>query len=306
MLTDLVASFIDYIRFEKNFSPHTVRSYTRDLEEFLSFLGVEDKSGPDLAEIDHITIRDFLVHLQIRGNSKSSTARKLATLRSFFRFLHQREISDSNPARLVKTPKTPIRNPRFLKVSEIDQILDLPDLKKPKGCRDKAILELLYGTGIRVSELTGLDVGHCSLSERLIRVLGKGNKERLVPFGKRAKTAIEEYLPVRQSILRKSKCRKDPEALFVNLRGSRITPRSIQRLLSQYINEGALLLDVHPHLFRHSFATHLLNRGADIRSIQELLGHENLSTTQKYTHLQIEELIANYRSAHPRAKSKEG
>jgi len=306
MLQELIEQFIGYIKFEKNYSIHTVKNYTRDLNEFLTFLLNPNSTEPSLKQIDHITIRDFMASLQKRGNSKNSIARKLATLRSFYRFLHLRGIIESNPARLVKTPKTPKRNPRFLKIGEIEKILDLPNSSKPKGCRDKAILELLYATGIRVSELTGLDVGNCSLSERLIRVKGKGKKERLVPFGKRAKEAISNYLEVRQSILVKSKKSQEPEALFLNLRGSRISSRSIQRLLSEYIREGALLMDVHPHLFRHSFATHLLNRGADIRSIQELLGHENLSTTQKYTHLQIDELIASYRSAHPRAKRGEG
>ncbi len=303
MLQNLITQFIDYIKYEKNYSPHTVKSYSLDLAEFTDYLQVEDSPGPELDQIDHITIRDFLGYLQGKGNSKSTTARKLAALRSFYRFLHLREVISKNPARLVKTPKTPKRNPRFLRIDEIEKILSLPDTSQSKGCRDKALLELLYASGIRVSELTGLNVGDCSLAERLIKVRGKGKKERLVPFGETAKEALGDYLVSRRSILMKARKYQEPEALFLNLRGSRISPRSIQRLLGDYIKAGALLLDVHPHLFRHSFATHLLNRGADIRSIQELLGHENLSTTQKYTHLQIDELIAKYRSAHPRAKS---
>jgi len=302
MFDEPVNQFIDYIRYEKNYSPHTVKHYARDLAEFADFLDAGREAGPALEQIDHITIRDFLGFLQRRGNSKSTTARKLATLRSFFRYLHRKGVISKNPARLVKTPKQPQRNPRFLEVSEIEQILKLPDTGRPKGARDRAMLELLYASGIRVSELTQLNIEDCSLSERLIKIRGKGRKERLVPFGRRAQDALQDYQYFRKQILAKARNLREPEALFLNLRGARITPRSVQRILAEYIRAGALLLDVHPHLFRHSFATHLLNRGADIRAIQELLGHKNLSTTQRYTHLQIDELIAVYRKAHPRAK----
>jgi integrase/recombinase XerC len=304
MLQSLVEDFISYIRYEKNYSPHTVKNYSRDLNEFIQYLLVDGREEPELDQIDHITIRDFLGHLQRRGNSKNSVARKLAALRSFYKYLHLNELISSNPARLVRTPKKGKRNPRFLRIEDVEKILSLPQSDTPKGSRDQAILELLYATGIRVGELTGLDRGDCSLSEKLIKIRGKGQKERLVPFNENAGKALENYLKYRARILLKVRGQTDPEALFLNLRGSRLTSRSIQRILREYIDRSALMLDVHPHLFRHSFATHLLNRGADIRSIQELLGHENLSTTQKYTHLQIEELLAAYRSAHPRAKAK--
>ncbi|MGH9338648.1 MAG: tyrosine recombinase XerC [Acidobacteriota bacterium] len=302
-MQEAIEQFIKYIRFEKNYSPHTVSNYCRDLDEFVAYLVAGQSEGSfQVKDIDHITVRDFLGHLHRKGNNKRSAARKLATLRSFFRFLHQNGRVASNPARLVSTPKLPQRVPGFLSVREVEAVLDLPDPDTHRGKRDRAILELLYAGGIRVNELVQLDLEDLSLGQRLIKVRGKGRKERLVPFGKRAREALQSYLAIRGEILRRQRTAREPNALFLNLRGYRITARSVQRNLQQYLLAGALQLNVHPHLFRHSFATHLLNNGADLRSIQELLGHESLSTTQKYTHLSIEELIKVYRSAHPRAK----
>lgn len=296
--------FLKHIRFERNYSPHTIKSYSSDLSEFLSYLGGQDVTlTPE--EVDHITIRDFLSRLYEKGNGKSTVSRKLATIRSFFRFLHREGRIAKNPARLVRTPKVPRRPPRFLSVDEVETILSLPKRTTDRGARDAAMLELLYATGIRVSELVSLNVEDCSLDQRLIRVRGKGRKERIVPFGEESAQAVGNYLETRGRLLQRKRTAEEPNALFLNLRGARITARSVQRILEGYIRQSSSQLKVHPHLFRHSFATHLLNRGADLRSIQELLGHENLSTTQVYTSLAIDELVEAYRGAHPKAKSSE-
>lgn len=299
-----IDSFMEYLRFERNYSPNTLKAYERDLREFFSFLS---DFGPELGvrDIDHLVIRRFLGHLQRAGNRKSSSARKLASLRSFFRYLNRKGILDKNPARLVKTPRTEQLNPRVLAEEDIVQMLESPDRSSLKGMRDAAILELLYATGIRVSELTGLDIGDLQFQQRLIMVRGKGRKERLVPFSQRAAGVLQDYRAVRSILLRKAKNPSDPEALFLNLRGGRLTARSVQRMVRGYVKEAAASIDVHPHTFRHSFATHLLRRGADLRSIQEMLGHEDLSTTQKYTHLDLEELLDTYQKSHPRSGKKE-
>jgi len=296
-------SFLEYLQYQKNYSPHTIKNYTRDLNEFVLYLtdGRPDESIP-LEQIDHISIRDFLSHLSRRGNKKTSMGRKLAALRSFFRFLYREGHVSSNPARLVATPRLPETTPRFLSVKDIETILTLPDPGTERGSRDIAILELLYGSGLRVGELVALDLADLSISERLLKVCGKGRKERLVPFGNKAGEALRNYLQVRGKLLRRLKTSREPQALFLNLRGGRLTARSVERNLDGYIRQSSLLLDVHPHVFRHSFATHLLGNGADLRCIQELLGHASLSTTQRYTHVSVEELMRTYRQAHPKAK----
>lgn len=304
MMQKAIREFLDYLQFERNYSPHTVKNYSRDLQELFHYLqGGSPEREVELAQIDHITIRDFLAHLYRKGNQKSSVARKLAAVRSFFRFLHREGILSLNPARLVRTPRQGRRNPRFLSMAEVETLLELPDPATPRGCRDRALFELLYASGLRVSELVGLNREDVSLRERLLRVRGKGGKERLVPFGRTARQALEQYLEERNRLLRRRSV-PEPNALFLNLRGGRITSRSVQRILEQYLRNRALALQVHPHLLRHSFATHLLNRGADLRAIQELLGHESLSTTQKYTHVSVQELVKTYRSSHPRAGSE--
>lgn len=296
-------SFLDYLQYQKNYSPHTLKNYGRDLDEFVAYLtdSRPDESVP-LDQIDHISIRDFLSHLSRRGNQKTSMSRKLAALRSFFRFLYREGHVANNPARLVATPRLPEKTPRFLSVKEVETILTIPDPGTDRGSRDLAILELLYGSGLRVGELVSLDLADVSLSERLVKVRGKGKKERLVPFGNKAVKALRDYLQVRGKLLRAMKTSREPQALFLNLRGGRLTARSVERNLDGYIRQSSLLLDVHPHVFRHSFATHLLGNGADLRCIQELLGHASLSTTQRYTHVSMEELMRTYRAAHPKAK----
>ncbi len=294
--------FLEYLQFQRNYSAHTLRNYRSDLLEFDHYLtrgGKEAHLHP--RQIDHISIRDFLGHLHQKGNAKTSIARKLAAIRSFFRYLYSEGRVPSNPARLVHSPRLPERTPRFLSVREVETILELPDTETDRGTRDRAILELLYASGLRISELVGINLEDLSLEQQVTKVYGKGKKERLVPFGKKAEQALRHYVEKRGALLRRQKTAREPNALFLNLRGSRITARSVERNLKEYIKKGALLLNVHPHLFRHSFATHLLNNGADLRCIQEVLGHENLSTTQKYTHLSIEELMRVYRSTHPKA-----
>ena len=298
----LIESFLHYLKFQKNYSPHTVTSYRRDLFAFDDYLTRGNKSdSPDLASIDHISIRDFLTHLHRNGNGKSSIARKLGAIRSFFKYLYREGEISSNPARLVRTPRLSQKKPRFLSVQEVEEILELPSRKTDLGIRDRAILELLYGSGTRISELVSMNLSDISLNDRLVKVYGKGKKERLVPFGKKAQQAVQDYLLRRRALLRHKKTTGETNALFLNFRGSRLSARSIQRNLTQYITRAARLVNVHPHLFRHSFATHLLNNGADLRCIQELLGHENLSTTQQYAHVSVRSLLKIYRSSHPKA-----
>lgn len=290
------------MRFERNHSPHTLRAYDLDLEEFLEFLTRGREERVDPAAIDHLTIREFLGRLLSRGLSRSSAARKLASIRSLFRFLHREGIVEANPARLVQTPKLDRRVPEFLTEPEVAAILELPPADTLRGRRDRALLELLYGTGIRLGELVGLNLEDVSLKQRLAKVRGKGKKERIVPFSPKAGAMLRDYLPARSAILRRKRTSREPNALFLNLRGGRLSDRSVRRNLQDYIRRSAMKLEVRPHLFRHSFATHLLNRGADLRTIQELLGHASLSTTQKYTHVALEELIRVHRASHPRAK----
>ena len=298
-----IKSFLEYIRFEKNYSPNTLSAYKRDLTEFFSFLQASGNSVP-AAEVNHLLIRQFLGHLNRIGNRRSSSSRKLASLRSFYRFLHREGVVDKNPARIVRAPRTEQRNPRVLTEEEVTVLLDMPDRSSRKGLRDAAMLEVLYATGMRVSELTGLNLGDFQFSQRLIMVRGKGRKERLIPFSERAARIMKKYKPVRALLLRGAKSSKDPEAFFLNMRGGRISPRSVQRMVRTYVISASDAMNVHPHTFRHSFATHLLQRGADLRSIQEMLGHADLSTTQKYTHLALDELLKTYRDSHPRAGKK--
>ena len=301
-----IESFLTALRYEKNYSPRTLDAYSRDLGEFTLYLtrGQQDEALK-LDEIDHIGIREFLGWLYRKGNGKSSVARKLATLKSFFRYLHSEGRLAVNPARLVKSPKLPQKNPRVLSIQQVDSIIELPDTSTPKGLRDRVMLEFLYASGLRVSELVGLNMQDLSLSQRLVRVSGKGRRERLVPFGNRALSALEAYLPARLQILSRQPSRKGADALLLNLRGGRLGVRSVQKKLAEYVRLSALALHVHPHTFRHSFATHLLNNGADLRSVQELLGHKSLSSTQRYTHLTVDELIRTYRKSHPKARERE-
>ncbi|HEY2933958.1 MAG TPA: tyrosine recombinase XerC [Acidobacteriota bacterium] len=296
----LTRLFLKYLEGEKGCSPETLRAYRSDLNQFQEFLCSEWKvQNIDPGRIDHIAIRAFLGILHDRNQKKSTAGRKVATLRSFFKFLHQEGYVQSNPAKLVASPRKEKRIPRVLQLSEVETLVTTPDAGSTFGLRDRAILELLYATGMRVSELTGLRKDDVQLDERFVRVVGKGRKERIIPFGTKAESALRGYWKARNRI---APGRLLPDALFLNRTGTRLTPRSVGRLVDKYILEASLKLKISPHVLRHSFATHLLNAGADLRVIQELLGHESLSTTQKYTHVSIEELRSVYRKAHPKAK----
>ncbi len=282
--------FIEFLKAEQGASQHTLRAYTLDIGEFISF--TDKKPG----DIDNLDIRGFLAFLHHKKLRKSSISRKLAAVRSFFRYLCMEGYVRKNPAKLVSSPKVPKSLPRFLSVDEIFCLLDKPAGDSFRETRDRAILELLYSSGLRVSELTSLDISDLDIKESLIRVKGKGRKERIIPVGSKAMAAIQNYLPERISLKKKS------SALFLNNRGGRLTERSVRRILLQYSRMVNLKGDLSPHTLRHTFATHLLHGGADLRSIQELLGHSSLSTTQKYTHVDTVHLAEVYDRAHPMAK----
>jgi len=291
-----IRDFLDYLTYERNVSVNTVAAYRDDLESFLAFLCNDyftmARDQIDLRRVDHLAVRSYLAHLARRKLSRASIARHLSALRSFFKYLMREGDVESNPARAVATPRREKHLPSVLQSSEIAVLLEGPDASSPLGIRDRAWLELLYASGLRISELVGIDIDDIELRARLVKVRGKGSKERIVPFGTKAEAAIRAYLDVRNS---------EEDALFVNYRGQRITVRSVRRLFSRYVREASLRAGVSPHTLRHSFATHLLNAGADLRAIQELLGHASLSTTQRYTHLADWQLIEVYKKAHPRA-----
>ena len=303
----LIGKFLEHLRVETNASVHTLRSYATDLEQFRSFLlskdfSIDEKSGDvSVEKIDHLAIRAYLSHLY-RGHKKSSLARKLAAQRSFFRYLVEEGFLAQNPAEIVATPKQEKPLPTFLPVDEVFSLLETPDRSTTWGARDRAILETLYSCGIRVSELTGLSEGDVDFSLGILKVYGKGRKERIVPIGEKALAAIREYLPQRDRILGSLGHKGRGSPLFINPRGGRLTSRSVARILHKYILKCGLLRKVSPHALRHSFATHLLDAGADLRAIQELLGHVSLSTTQRYTHVSVDKLMEVYDRAHPRAK----
>jgi integrase/recombinase XerC len=297
-----IGDFLDYLSYERNVSIHTVEAYRSDLDAFLLFLCNDYFTTSfellDLRKIDHLAVRSWLAHQQRRKMSRSSVARRLSAIRTFFRFLMREGVVETNPARGVATPKREKHLPAVLQVADITLLLEQPDPSTPLGLRDLAWLEILYASGIRVSELVAIDLDDIELRARLLKVYGKGSKERIVPFGRKAELAVRRWLEVRGEIVGERFDEEQP--LLVNHRGQRITTRSIRRLLARYVRDAALRAGVSPHTLRHSFATHLLNAGADLRSIQELLGHVSLSTTQKYTHLTDSKLIEVYRKAHPR------
>ncbi|MBI4352371.1 MAG: tyrosine recombinase XerC [Candidatus Omnitrophica bacterium] len=289
-----VDKFLTYLKAEKNYSSHTLSAYSNDLKEFSRFLG--DRSLPS---VDIFTLRKYLAFLKEKGFAKKTIARRMAALRTYFKFLNREGWLDTNPVALLRSPKLEKRLPIVLDEREVHELLESPD-GDPAGKRDKAILETLYSAGMRVSELIGLEIDHVDFIGGVCRVWGKGSKERLCPIGDRALRSIRRYLEVRHEFAGKSQ-----KALFLNhsshKSGSRLTARSVRRILEKYIQKTCRREKVSPHTLRHSFATHLLNHGADLRSVQELLGHENLSTTQIYTHVSVERLKEAYQKAHPRA-----
>jgi integrase/recombinase XerC len=291
--------YLEFIQGVKNVSPHTVHNYRRDIEQFLEFLRRLTPGDFALSEVDTYLARRYLATLIGREYSRKTVARHIAALRSYSRYLCREQIIESNPFIGIRTPKLERRLPQFLDVPEIDDLMKLPPLT-PLGRRDSAILELLYGTGVRVSELTGVSLQNLDLHEQYILVFGKGAKERIIPIGRMAVTALSSYLLESRPLLYKKNAAAT-DALFLNYSGTPLSDRSVRRILDKYVELLAVHKRVTPHTLRHSFATHLLDNGADLRSVQELLGHVSLKTTQIYTHVSSERLLAVYRNSHPRA-----
>jgi integrase/recombinase XerC len=342
-MMEAIAKYLEYLQSVKNSSPHTILNYRKDLEQFLAYLSPPGARPPSLSGVTHPMIREFVAYLHEQGLAKSSIARKLAALRSFFKYCVREGSLKENPARLVPTPKLPRRIPSVLSAEEMNGFLNqlggtgranlydratskksrllppaspvIPPTKQNGSVRaaeglllrrDRALLELLYAAGLRVSELTGLNLVDIEQKERILRVRGKGSKERIVPYGAKAQEALEKYWPLRERLLEQT-CgtsdRRGPhaEAVFLNYSGRRLSQRSVGRIVKKYVRIANVNWDLHPHSLRHAFATHLLADGADLRAIQELLGHQSLSTTQKYTHASIRQLMEIYDKAHPHA-----
>ncbi|ATB26735.1 tyrosine recombinase XerC [Melittangium boletus] len=297
-LSPLLEKFRVHLVDEKGASPHTVRNYFIDLVDFERYL--IERMKLTLLSASHAAIRGYLGTLAVE-HAPASRARKLASIKSFYKYLVRQKLLPGSPAKLVKSPKQPKKLPKVLPVDELFAILEVPSTDTVLGLRDRAILEILYGGGLRISELCGMNLLDVDHSGRIIRVMGKGSKERLCPVNAQSIRALEAYLARRGELLAEPREGQDPEAVFLNYRGGRLTPRSIARHLDAHVLACALQRKVSPHALRHSFATHLLGGGADIRSIQELLGHASLSTTQRYTHVSWEQLQAVYDAAHPRA-----
>jgi integrase/recombinase XerC len=335
----LIDEFLNYLKFERHFSPHTAKCYAADLAQFCAFLvGAREQAGAEqrpteggtppsahqavsgqtqqpptvssavmveadlghcLREVTPEQVKSFLAFLANQSYSKSTIARKLATLRSFYKFCVRREYVPTHPLSTIRTPKQEKSLPRFLEVEQINTLLSTPDASTLLGCRDRAMLEVLYSTGVRVSELVALNVEDVDFNARTIRVRGKGKKQRISPVGPTAMAALKRYLEMRRADARSASF--DQQALFVNKHGQRISTRSVRRKLDKYLAECGLDPAISPHTLRHSFATHMLSNGADLRSVQELLGHQSLSTTQVYTHLTTPRLKAVYDEAHPRS-----
>jgi integrase/recombinase XerC len=291
--------YIQYLEAERNASPYTVRNYQTDLADFFKFLTKKELTL--LNEVDRHVLRDYLSHLVERGIAKNSIARKLSAIRSFFRYLVREEIIAKNPIEQVSSPKLDKRLPSFLTKEEMEKLLGAPDFSTPLGQRDRALLELLYASGLRVSELVGLTPEQVDLNSNEIRVWGKGSKERMVLMGQPAAEALKSYLKEGRARLRGEKKTK---ALFLDRYGQRLTERSVQRLLNQYAKKAGIGKRVHPHMLRHTFATHLLDGGADLRVVQELLGHARLTSTQIYTHVTKGQARKVYLAAHPLAREK--
>ena len=348
-MKDLLRAFLAHLRLNRNASAHTVRAYESDLDQFTTFLAADLKRPrPELqpTDITRPTIRGFLADLFRRGESRASAARKLAAVRTFLRYLKREGLIEADPGLLVVTPKREQKIPRHLEIDEMVRLLETPDTSAPLGRRDRAILELLYASGLRLSELVSLDLEDVNLGSRMVRVMGKGRKERLVPFNRSAAEALRAWLPDREALLgqlaagsrqpaaererpragRRHGTRpvssapgslavreKPPAAsrrspaeggggVFLNYRGTRLSSRHVHRLVRHYVAACSVRFGISPHAIRHTFATHLLEAGADLRAIQEMLGHVRLGTTQRYTHVNAAQLMEVYRRAHPRAK----
>jgi integrase/recombinase XerC len=310
-MTTHLKAFLQYLRLNRNASAHTVRAYESDVSQFLAHAAVvAGLKRSDLlpAHLDRGAIRDFLAELHKRGQTRASAARKLAAVRTFLRYLRREAVIDGDPGALVSTPKRDVRMPAHLSERDMNALLAAPTADSALSRRDRAILELFYASGLRLSELVGVDVTDIDLSSRRVRVLGKGGKERIIPFNQSTARAIRAYLADRETLVEQvGQAGKDRQKgrspLFVNYKGRRLSVRSVDRLVRRYVAVSSTRMGISPHALRHSFATHLLQRGADLRAIQEMLGHARLSTTQRYTHVNAAQLLDVYRKAHPRAKS---
>lgn len=305
-MQELIERFFEYLMYERNVSEHTLRNYRIDLEQFRDFVSPPNKEGKrrpvDIRQIDNISIREYMAHLYKEQKKKTSIARKLASLRTFFGYLSREGIVEANHAKNVASPRLDKKLPNHLTIEEVMRFMEMPDTETVLGKRDRAINELLYGAGLRVSELVGLNLVDIDFKNKTLRVRGKGRKERIVPFGNHALAALESYLSVRGELLAEApEEKRDPLAVFLNYQGTRITTRSVGRMIDKYIKQCADMHHISPHSLRHSFATHLLGGGADLRAIQELLGHARLSTTQQYTHVSMERIVEVYDQSHPKA-----
>jgi integrase/recombinase XerC len=314
-MKEQLVEFLDHLRLNENASAHTVRAYESDLSQFITFVAAQlARRRTELAATDfsQLHIRAFLGDLHKRGNSRSSAARKLAAIRTFGRYMRREGAIDGDPAALVGTPKREQRLPAHLGESEMSRLLEMPDGSTPLGRRDRAIMELFYASGLRLSELVGLGFEDVNLGSRVVRVQGKGGKQRIVPFNRTTESALRAWVKDREEIVagmpeagavlrRGARLRRTAEPLFLNYRGGRLSTRSVDRLVRRYVSACSARFGISPHALRHSFATHLLERGADLRVIQELLGHARLSTTQRYTHVNSAQLIEAYRKSHPKA-----
>ena len=314
-MTGHLEAFLQFLRLNRNASPHTVRAYQNDLSQFFEYAADLAQTTPaamQASALDRSAIRSFLAELNRQGQSRATAARKLAAARTFLRYLRREGILEGDPGALVATPKREVRVPAHLSETEMDKLVAAPAPDDPLGRRDRAILELFYASGLRVSELVGLDLDDVNLSQRMVRVIGKGGRPRLVPFNSSTAKAIRAYLNDRELIVQQGPAEaghhvrgvrlQADQPLFVNYRGGRLSVRSVDRLVRKYVAATNTRTGISPHALRHSFATHLLQRGADLRAIQELLGHARLSTTQRYTHVNAAQLLEVYRKAHPRAR----
>jgi len=301
-MNELVTSFLRYLQTEKGYSNHTVRNYDSDLRQFVQFVATKKGTQGNLSDsnyIDYNLIRSYLAE-RFDTSRRTTIARKLSALKSFFRFLELRGFCSTNPASEIATPKQEKYIPTYLPIDDMFALLEKPDREKPSGLRDLSILELLYSSGLRVSELVNLNIEHLDRKARLVRVSGKGGKERVVPVGRKAIAAVSEYLEQTAQQRKRPGYGTDQGPLFLNNRGGRLSSRSVHRLVKRYARECGITMEISPHSIRHTFATHLLDGGADLRSIQEMLGHASLSTTQKYTHMSIDKLMEVYDKSHPR------
>ncbi len=297
-----IARFLRYLQVERNAADLTIKSYREDLKSLAEYLGGEDGQPPKPSELTPLDLRGYVAALHQAGYAKSSVSRRLASLRSFFRFAQREGLCENNPAKPLRNPRRDRRLPHFLTSDEIARLLEAPEAAEPLGLRDRAMLETMYSAGLRVSELVGINDGDLDMDGGLVRVRGKGRRERLSPIGSFARRAIRRWLKKRTL---SPKVASGPDApVFVNKFGRRLTTRSVARMLEKYLKQTGLDQRTSPHTLRHSFATHLLDRGADIRSVQELLGHKSLVTTQIYTHVSTAGLREAYEKAHPRAKSR--